>query len=140
MLKSIRLLFSYLAGHKRQVSAAIIGRGGKILIAKRRSGRTLGGKWEFPGGKIEPGESPEECLRREIKEEFDIEVEVGEFIASSRFRYYFVLIELLAYRVKYLSGDFKVKDHEEIRWVSPSELGAYDFMQADKSIVEILRR
>ena len=72
-MNKLRLLFSYLIGHKRQVTAAVIEKGDKILIAKRRLGRTLGGKWEFPGGKIEPGETPEECLKRELKEEFDVE-------------------------------------------------------------------
>ncbi|MFA5255911.1 MAG: 8-oxo-dGTP diphosphatase MutT [Candidatus Omnitrophota bacterium] len=139
-MNKLRLLFSYLAGHKRQVTAAVIEKGGRILIAQRRRGRTLGGRWEFPGGKIEPGETPETCLKRELKEEFDIESEIGQFIIASRFRYCLVPIELLAYRVKHLSGEFKVNEHEEIRWVSPSELGSYDFMPADKSIVELLAK
>ncbi|MDD5174368.1 MAG: 8-oxo-dGTP diphosphatase MutT [Candidatus Omnitrophica bacterium] len=138
-MNKLRLLFSYLAGHKRQVTAAVIEKGGRILIAQRRRGRTLGGRWEFPGGKIEPGETPETCLKRELKEEFDIESEIGQFIIASRFRYCLVPIELLAYRVKHLSGEFKVNEHEEIRWVSPSELGSYDFMPADHSIVKILQ-
>ncbi|MFA5085604.1 MAG: 8-oxo-dGTP diphosphatase MutT [Candidatus Omnitrophota bacterium] len=138
-MNKLRLLFSYLAGHKRQVTAAVIEKGGRILIAQRRRGRTLGGRWEFPGGKIEPGETPETCLKRELKEEFDIESEIGQFIIASRFRYCLVPIELLAYRVKHLSGEFKVNEHEEIRWVFPSELGSYDFMPADHSIVKILQ-
>ncbi|MCX5666265.1 MAG: 8-oxo-dGTP diphosphatase MutT [Candidatus Omnitrophica bacterium] len=137
-MNKLKLLFSYLAGHKRQVTAAVIEKDGKILIAQRLKGSTLGGRWEFPGGKIEPGETAEECLKRELKEEFDIESEVGDFFIASRFRYCLVPIELLAYRVKHLSGDFKVNEHDQIRWVSPSELNSYDFMPADKPIVKIL--
>ena len=139
-MNKLRLLFSYLIGHKRQVTAAVIEKGDKILIAKRRLGRTLGGKWEFPGGKIEPGETPEECLKRELKEEFDVEAEIGPLLAVSKFTYCFIPIELLAYRVKYLSGDFKVNDHEEMRWVRPSELNLYDFLSADRPIVEMLSK
>ena len=137
-MNKLKLLLSYLAGHKRQVTAAVIEKDGKILIAQRRKGSTLGGRWEFPGGKIEPGETAEVCLKRELKEEFDIESEIGEFITASQFRYCLVPIELLAYRVKHFSGEFRVNEHEEIRWVTPSELKLYDFMLADKPIVEIL--
>jgi len=137
-MNKLKLLLSYLAGHRRQVTAAVIEKDGKILIAQRRKGRALGGKWEFPGGKIEPGETAEACLKRELKEEFGIESEVGKFIIVSKFRYCLVPIELLAYRVKHLFGEFKVNEHEEIRWVSPSELKLYDFMPADEAIVELL--
>ncbi|MDO8536393.1 MAG: 8-oxo-dGTP diphosphatase MutT [Candidatus Omnitrophota bacterium] len=139
-MNKLKLLLSYLLGHKRQVTAAVIEKDGKVLIAQRLKGRTLGGRWEFPGGKIEPGETAEECLKRELKEEFDIESEIGKFIIASKFRYCLVPIELLAYRVKHLSGEFKVIEHEEIRWVLPSELKSYDFLSADKPIVEILQK
>ncbi len=138
VIKKIRLLFSYLLGHKRQVTAAVIEKDGKILIAKRKRGRTLGGKWEFPGGKIEPGETPEECLKRELKEEFGIEVEIGEFISSSIFKYKLIPIELLAYKVKHISGNFEVREHEEIKWISREELALYDFMDADKPIGRLI--
>ena len=137
-MNKLKLLFLYLIGHKRQVTAAVIEKDGKILIARRRKGRTLGGRWEFPGGKIEPGETAEACLKRELKEEFEIESEIGKFIIANQFRYCLVPIELLAYRVKHLSGEFKVNEHEEIRWVLPSELSSYDFMPADDPIVKIL--
>ena len=139
-MNKLKLLFSYLAGHKRQVTAAVIEKDDKVLIAKRRLGRTLGGKWEFPGGKIEPGETPRECLKRELKEEFDIESGIGDLLISGKFTYCFFPIELLAYRVKHLSGDFKLNDHEEMRWVRPSELGLYDFLSADRFIVDMLSK
>ena len=139
-MNKLKLLFFYLIGHKRQVTAAVIEKDGKILIAQRRKGSTLEGRWEFPGGKIEPGETAEACLKRELKEEFEIEVEIGKFIIASEFRYRLVPIELLAYRVKHLSGEFKVNEHEEIRWVGPSELSLYDFMPADAAIVKLLAK
>jgi 8-oxo-dGTP diphosphatase len=139
-VNKLKLLLSYLIGHKRQVTAAVIERDGKIFIARRRFGRALGGKWEFPGGKIEPGETPEACLKRELKEEFDIESEIGDFLISGKFTYCFVPIELLAYKVRHLSGDFKVNDHEEVRWVHPSELKLYDFLPADRPVVNMLAK
>lgn len=138
LIKKMRLLFSYLMGHKRQVTAAVIEKDGKVLIAKRRRSGTLGGKWEFPGGKVEPGETPEECLKRELKEEFNIETEIGGFISSSKFTYRLIPIELLAYKVKYISGNFEVKEHDEIKWVSRHEFSRYDFMDADKPIVRLI--
>ena len=65
------------------VTAAIMERNGKIFIAKRSSNSRLPNKWEFPGGKVEVGETPEQCLRRELKEEFDIEVTIGDFVGSN---------------------------------------------------------
>lgn len=135
LYKKIKLLLSYLSGHKRQVAAAIIEKDSKILIAKRKKGDTLGGRWEFPGGKVEPGETPEECLKRELKEEFGIEADVGRLVASSRFKYFFVPIDLLAYGAKHVDGDFIAKEHDEIKWVSPVELKDYEFVGPDKPIV-----
>lgn len=119
----------------KKVTAAVIERDGRILIARRRRGSHLEGKWEFPGGKIEPGESPEECLRRELKEEFGVEAEVGEFICASPHDYGNVAIELLAYRVRRVEGDFHLNSHAEICWVRREELSAYDFADADRPIV-----
>ena len=79
------------------VTAAIIKRGGKILIAKRSSTSSLPNKWEFPGGKIEVGETPEECLARELYEEFNIIVTVGDFIAESVYQYERKTVRLLGF-------------------------------------------
>lgn len=137
-MRKIKLLFSYLLGHKRQVAAAVLKKGGKVLIAKRKKFSTLGGKWEFPGGKIEPGETPESCLRRELKEEFDIDTRIGKFICSTKFTHYLVPIELLAYEAEYQAGEIKLKDHDDAKWVTPAEMYNYDFLPADKPIVNIL--
>lgn len=122
----------------RQVTAAVMVKGGKILIAQRKRGDALAGKWEFPGGKLEAGETPEACLRRELAEEFGVDTKIGAFICSSRFEYKHLPIELLAYKVKHLSGKFKLNDHDRIEWVKPAELPEYDFCSADLPVVERL--
>ncbi len=122
----------------RIVTAAVVEAEGKVLIARRRSGGMQAGKWEFPGGKLEPGETPEECLARELLEEFGIEAEIGEFVGSSVYRYDHGAIELLAYRVARVSGEFTLHDHDEIRWVRPAQLNAFDFAPADWPIVRRL--
>lgn len=131
-----KLVFFYLSGHKPRVIAALIERDGKVLIAKRRKGSRLGGKWEFPGGKLEPGETPEECLRRELREEFDVEAEVAGHFLTVPFSYRCVPLDLVVYRVKCLSGRFELREHDEIAWVFPGDLGKYDFVEADRAVVE----
>jgi 8-oxo-dGTP diphosphatase len=121
---------------KPKVTAGVIEKDGKILIAKRKTGKCIGAKWEFPGGKLEENETLQECLKRELKEELDIEVEVKDYIVSSFFVCNDVEIELLAYKVEFISGNFTLTDHEEIKWVSPSELSTYDFTIPDIPIVE----
>lgn len=121
------------------VTAAVIEKDGKILVARRKKGDRLENKWEFPGGKLETGETPRDGLKRELQEEFGVDADVGEYIGSSRFAYRHATIELLAYRVR-IRGDPEVRDHEEIRWVSPGELHRYDFSEADRPIVEMLVR
>lgn len=119
-----------------QVTAAVIENNGRILIAKRRKDDPLRDKWEFPGGKIEAGETPEECLMRELREELGIEAKVVEFVCSSRYDYSHVSIELLAYRVRHVSGEYVPRDHEEVRWVTREELFQYDFPEADIPVIK----
>jgi 8-oxo-dGTP diphosphatase len=120
----------------RQVTAAIMEKDGKILIAKRKQTSTLGGKWEFPGGKIELGETPEQCLKRELREEFGVEIEVNEFICSSQCAYSHIDIELMAYKAKYISGDFQLNVHDEIKWVNIDEARKVDLAEADRPILD----
>ncbi|OGH98198.1 MAG: NUDIX hydrolase [Candidatus Melainabacteria bacterium GWF2_32_7] len=122
----------------QKVTAAVIEKDGKVLIAKRKTGTRLEGKWEFPGGKLECSETPEECLRRELEEELGIDTVVGEFICSSEYEYPHISIELLVYRVKYISGEFKLTDHDEIKWVYPHELANYNLASADIPVVNKL--
>ena len=113
---------------------------GRILIAKRNADDKLPNKWEFPGGKVEDGETPEQCLRREMREEFQIDVEIGEYLGESVYHYGHGSIQLLAYRTFWKSGVISPKDHDDFRWVSQDELKNYDFAPADIPFVEQLRR
>lgn len=123
-----------------QVTAAIIRRPGEILIARRPADAHLEGHWEFPGGKIEPGESPEECLARELHEEFGVEASVGEFVASSRFAYEDREIELLAYEAELSPGEWTLNSHDQARWVALEDLLAYRLAPADVPIAEVVVR
>jgi 8-oxo-dGTP diphosphatase len=103
----------------KEVTAAILMKDGKVLIAQRAEDQKLGGKWEFPGGKVEFGETPEECLKREIKEELGIDIEVNEFFAESIYQYDTGAIKLLAYKVQWLDGEYELTEHSQIEWVKP---------------------
>lgn len=124
----------------KQVTAAVMEKDGKILLAQRRQGDALGGKWEFPGGKIEPGETPEQCLRRELKEEFGVETRIGDFVCSSKFEYKHLPVELLVYRAVHLFGEFRLNEHDRIEWVAPGDLAKYDLSSADIPVVDVLLR
>lgn len=118
-----------------RVTAAIIEKGDKILIARRKEGKLLAGYWEFPGGKIEADETPENCLQRELFEEFAIHTEVKEFIGESVYQYPMFTIQLLGYRVLHLSGDFQLIDHDQILWVDLAEIGNFPLAPADLPIL-----
>lgn len=108
------------------------------MIAKRRIGDKQSSLWEFPGGKLEKGETPEECLRRELGEELGIQTQTGQFYASSVYEYEHGSIELLAFKTTWISGDIKVNAHDEIRWVNICDLDHYNFAPADIPIVNKL--
>ncbi len=120
------------------VAAAVIERDGKVLIAKRKRGSRLELKWEFPGGKIEEGETPEQCLERELLEEFCINTETGSHITNCLYSYKEVTINLMAFHSRYISGDFILNDHEEIAWVSLHQLPDFTFCEADLPIISTL--
>ena len=120
------------------VTAAVIEKNGKILIARRKAGSRLGGLWEFPGGKQEADENPKECLRRELHEEFGIDTEIGEFLISHIHEYPHGTIKLLSYRVHHLEGKFDLRDHEEVAWVEPKEFGRYEFAPADLPTIKFI--
>jgi 8-oxo-dGTP diphosphatase len=121
------------------VIAAIIMQDDKVLIAQRAEGQKLAGKWEFPGGKLEEGETPEECLKREIKEELSLDIEVGEFFGESVYHYETGPIRLVAYMARLLGGKCSLKVHSHVAWVSPRDLTGYDFAPADVVFVDKLR-
>jgi mutator protein MutT len=111
-----------------------------VLIAQRPLQGMLGGLWEFPGGKVEPGESLEECLRRELREELGIEVEVGEPLLTLRHTYTHMRITLHVFRCRILSGTPQPIGCADVRWVPIAELDRYAFPRTDQRIVEWLRQ
>jgi 8-oxo-dGTP diphosphatase len=121
-----------------RVSAAVIERDGRVLIARRRSGDRFGGVWEVPGGKIEPGESPEEGLRREIDEELGMAIEIGPCLGAFPFVSPAWSIELIAFRAAWTAGTMILREHDEVRWVGPGELASYPFAEPDRPIVHLL--
>ena len=121
-----------------RVTAGILEENGRVLIARRRPGKHMGGKWEFPGGKIEPGESPEEALARELSEELAVRVRVGTQICRVFFEGGGVSLELLVYRIEAFEGVPELREHDEIRWVLPEELSAYDLADSDRRVVKAI--
>jgi 8-oxo-dGTP diphosphatase len=122
-----------------RVTAAIMTDSGKVFIAKRKPPGRMPGMWEFPGGKIEAGETPEQCLQRELHEEFGIDSAIGRHVGTSVYRYDFYTVELIAYRTKIISGHIRLNDHADMAWVEPDGLGAFEFAPADIPFVEMIR-
>jgi len=123
-----------------KVTAAVLKKEGKYLIAKRKKNDILGGLWEFPGGKIEEGETAEECLKREIKEELNIIVDVNELILSKIHKYPRGYFELIAFKVKYISGKIILNEHDDYKWVTYKQLKMYNFSPADIPIIDKLKK
>ncbi len=114
------------------VTCAIIENGGKVLCAQRSELMPLPLKWEFPGGKIEAGEDPEECLKREILEELGIEIIIVERLISNTHTYpYQKSLELVPFRCSIAGGRLDVKEHKQVKWLKRSDLRELDWAEAD---------
>jgi len=122
----------------KNVTAAIIESGGLYLLARRGPGESLAGLWEFPGGKVEEGETFEECVVRELLEELSIDVRVLEHFCDSIYRYESGAIKLVAYRVEILGGKMALSVHDLIDWFSPVEMLSLKLAPADIPIAERL--
>jgi len=121
-----------------KVTAGILSKDGQVLIARRKPGKHMGEKWEFPGGKVEEGESPERSLRRELQEELDLRVRVGSLLCRVPYEGDGISLELLVYQVDDFQGTPLLREHQEIRWVSPRELSSYELADSDRKVVEKL--
>jgi 8-oxo-dGTP diphosphatase len=113
---------------------------GQILIDRRRPEGTMGGLWEFPGGKIEAGETVEECIKREIDEELGILIEVGKHLITIDHTYTHLRVTLTVHHCRHLTGVPQPLECDEIRWVSLHELDQFAFPQANIEIIAVLRK
>lgn len=117
------------------VVTALMRKNGKILLGLRPVGETLAGAWEFPGGKIEQGESPEEALKRELQEELGVEAEVGELRLVHTHSYGERGVLLLFYDVNFWKGEPKTVYHDDLRWVDAEELEKIQIPEANRNIL-----
>ena len=124
-----------------EVTAALVqDEAGRYLITQRRRGSHLEGLWEFPGGKLEAGESHEAGLRRELREELAAEFEVNGLVETVRWEYPDRTIVLHFYACRVASGTVEPQEAQQMRWVAPDELPRYEFPPADLALIDRLRR
>lgn len=121
-----------------EVVAALIREGDKILATQRGYGEYKD-FWEFPGGKIEPGETPEAALKREIKEELATEIEINEYVGTVDYDYPDFHITLLLYLCTMVSGNLELLEHESAKWLLASELDSVSWLPADLEIIPKLK-
>ncbi|MDR1256403.1 MAG: (deoxy)nucleoside triphosphate pyrophosphohydrolase [Spirochaetaceae bacterium] len=120
--------------------AGIASQDGKLFIARRIEGGAMGGKWEFPGGKVEDGETCEQALRREFLEEFGVEAAVGARLAEAEFEHKGKRRSLRAFAIEFLSRDFKLCEHTEWHWADYGEIEAADFAPSDLKLLAGIKR
>lgn len=122
--------------HWIPVVAGLLRRGDQVLIGQRPETHSLAGLWEFPGGKIESGESPEIALARELREEIGVEAEIGELKLSCSHSYGEVNILILFYEVLYWKGEPRTKHHLMLEWIHPYELPKRNIPEANRRIMD----
>ena len=114
------------------VVAALLKKNNEVLIARRSTGDiNVFGKWEFPGGKVEQDENEFDANEREIKEEFELDIKANKYITNNVCEYPTKTVDLRLYECEYISGEFKLHDHSEYKWVNINELLNYDLALAD---------
>ncbi len=121
-----------------RVVGAVFHDGQRFLACRKKPGKPLEGHWEFPGGKIEPGETPQQALAREIHEELNLKAEVGAKLATTTYEYEFATIELTTFYCTLVDGDLRLTDHDETKWVTPAEAASLNWAPADIPAVEAL--
>jgi len=121
------------------VAAALFDRAGRVLIAQRPAGKALAGRWEFPGGKVDVGESEHRALRRELREELGIEVLAARPFMRLAHAYEDRDVELSLWIVERFAGEPRSLDAQRLKWVSPAALAAEDILEADQPFITALR-
>ena len=120
------------------VVAAAIEKDGKFFCAQRPEGKSLGGFWEFPGGKLENGESPEQALIREIKEELNSDIEIISYVNEASYDYDFGMVVMKTFHAKLISGNLELLEHQNSTWLSPTQLPTLNWAPLDRPAVELL--
>ncbi|MDD2647298.1 MAG: (deoxy)nucleoside triphosphate pyrophosphohydrolase [Eubacteriales bacterium] len=123
-----------------EVVAALVRREGRIMICRRAEGKSNALLWEFPGGKVEKGETMQQAIERECLEELSVTLRAGELCAETVCAYPSGEIHLSLISAEIVSGSVKKLEHNDIRWITPSELSDYEFCPADKKLIESLRK
>lgn len=122
-----------------EVVAALIWNGDRFMACQRPAHKTRGLLWEFVGGKVEPGESREEALVRECREELDVTVAVGNVFMDVVHRYPDLTVHLTVFFAKIVSGTPKLLEHRDLRWITVDEIDGYDFCPADEDVLDKIR-
>ena len=123
-----------------EVVAALIWDGPRFMICQRPAHKARGLLWEFVGGKTEPGETPEEALIRECREELDITVSVGDIFTQVVHEYPDILIRLTLFHCTIAQGTPSLLEHHDLKWILPEEIPGFDFCPADKDILALIRK
>ena len=113
--------------------------GEKIIFATQRGYGEFKDGWEFPGGKVEPGETPQEALKREIMEELETEIKVGDLIETSEYDYPTFHLSMDCFWAEIVKGDLVLREHEAAKWLTKEQLGSVDWLPADLGLVEKVR-
>ncbi|MFP7170865.1 (deoxy)nucleoside triphosphate pyrophosphohydrolase [Terribacillus halophilus] len=121
---------------KINVVGAVIKRDNKILCAQRGTEKSLPLKWEFPGGKIEEGETPQEALRREITEEMNCSISIGKAVEDTTYEYDFGIVSLKTFYCDLVEGEPTLTEHVKIKWLAPEDLSSLDWAPADIPAIE----
>ena len=121
-----------------KVTGAIIQNDNNFLIGRRGKDEKSAGMWEFPGGKLEEGESPKECIKRELKEELNIDAEIGELFSSYTYNYNHVSYELFFFKVNSFFGEPVKSVHDKLKWEKLKNFYKYDFLPGDGPLIDKL--